>query len=153
MHFDQVILLIARHLIVKAGIAFGDRFQAVVEVKHNFVQRQIIDHHRAVARIGEVKLHPAAVLAEFQHIAQEIIRHKDRGLDPRLFDMIDIGQVGHIGGVVQFHHRPIPHMHMINHRRRGGDKVDIIFSFETVADDLKVQKTQEPAAEAEPKRG
>ncbi len=140
-------------MVVKAGVALGHRFQAVVEVEHHFGQGQVIDHHCPRAGVRQIKLDAATVLAQLQDVTKVIIRHHDGRLDPRLFDVVDIGQVGHVGGVVQVLHGAVLHVQLEDHRRRGGDQVDIIFAFQAVADDFKVQQTKEAAAEAETKRG
>jgi hypothetical protein len=51
-------------LVVERGIALGYRFEPVVEVEHHLVEGQIVFHHGAVAHIGELDLHAAAVLAQ-----------------------------------------------------------------------------------------
>ena len=152
-HFHEVVLPVADHLVIKAGIALGDRLQPVVEIEYHLVERQVIDHHRPAAGIGQVLLDAAAVLAELQHIAEVIVRHEDRRLDARLFHVVDVGQVRHVGGVVQFAHLSVLHVDVIDDRRRGGDQFDIVFAFDPVADHLKVQQAEETAAEAEAKRG
>ncbi len=53
-HFHQKILAVAGDGVVKAGVALGDRFQPVIEIEHHFVERQIIHHHGACARVGKV---------------------------------------------------------------------------------------------------
>ncbi len=57
-------------VIVEAGIAAADRFQAVVEVEHDFVQRQLVAELgagvAAGADVGQVLLDAAAVLAELE---------------------------------------------------------------------------------------
>jgi hypothetical protein len=63
-----------------------DRLQAVVEVEHHLVQRQVVFHHGAVADIGELLLDAAAVLAELEDAAEIFVGREDRGLDPRLLD-------------------------------------------------------------------
>ncbi len=62
-----------------------------------------------------------------------------------------MGHIGHVGRVVQFLHRPIAHMDMIDHGRRGGDQFDIVFAFHPVADHLKVQQPKEPTAKTKAK--
>jgi hypothetical protein len=42
---------------------------------------------------------------------------------------------------------------IVDHRRRGGDQVEIELALQPVADDLQVQKPEEAAAEAEAERG
>src|SRR4029077_11767220 len=42
---DDVAFLVAVDLIVEAGIAAADRFEAIVEIEDDLVQGQAIDHH------------------------------------------------------------------------------------------------------------
>ena len=48
---------------------------------------------------------------------------------------------------------PSRHVDLVDHAGRGGDQVDVVFAFQPVADDLKVQQAEEAAAEAEAERG
>ena len=61
-----------------------------------------------------------------------------------------MGQVRHVGGVVQVAHLAVAHVQLEDHRRRRGDQIQVVFALKPVTDDLKVQKPQKPAAEAEP---
>ena len=64
-HFNKIAGFIAGHLIIKGGIAAGDRFQPVVKVKHHLGQGQFINDHGAGTGVGQVLLAAAPVLAEF----------------------------------------------------------------------------------------
>ena len=64
-HLYKVALLVAGDGVVKAGVAFRDRLQAIIEIEHHFVQRQLVDHHRALADVIEIDLHAAPLLTEF----------------------------------------------------------------------------------------
>ena len=114
-HLHQIVLLIADHLIVKRGIALGHGLQPVIEIKHHLIERQVIDHHSAGSRIGQIHLHAATVLAQLQHITKILIRHQNRGLDPRLFKVIDQCQIRHICGVVQLLDPSVAHVDVIDH--------------------------------------
>ena len=67
--------------------------------------------------------------------------------------MIDGRHIGHVGGVVQIHHRAVAQVDVVDDRGRGGDQVDVIFTLDPVADDLKVQQPQKAAAKAKAERG
>ncbi|MPL67355.1 hypothetical protein SDC9_13046 [bioreactor metagenome] len=151
-HLDHEILAVFAELVVEGGIALRHRFQPVVEVEHHLGERQVIDHHRARAGIGQIELDAAAVLAQLQHVAQIFVGHHDRRLDPRLLDMVDIGQIGHVGGVVQIAHLAVLHVDLEHHARRGGDQIEVIFALQPVAHHFEVQKTKEAATEAEAER-
>jgi hypothetical protein len=85
-HLHEVALAVIGDVVVEGGIALRDRFQPVVEVEHDLVQRQVVDHHGALADIVEVDLHAAPVLAQFQDAAEMFVRRQDRGPDPGLLD-------------------------------------------------------------------
>ena len=140
------------HLIVKARVALGHALQTVIEIKHNLVERQVIDHHGTAARIGQVHLDTATVLAKLQNVPEVFVRYKDRRLDARLFQVVHIGEVGHIGRVVQLLHRAVFHVNVVNNARRGGDEFNVILALDPVADHLKVQKPEEPTAKAKAQR-
>src|SRR5260221_2879505 len=149
---DDVALLVAIDLVVKAGVAAADRFEPVIEVEDNLVERQAIDHHRAVAGVGQILLYPAPLLAQGQHRAEIVVGDEDRRLDPRLLDMVDAHRVRHVGGVVQHHHLAIGEMHLVDDRRRGGNQVEVEFALEALLDDLEMKKAEKAAAEAEAER-
>jgi hypothetical protein len=44
-------------------------------------------------------------------------------------------------------------LHLVDHRRRGGDEVEVIFAGQPLLDDLEVEQAEEAAAEAEAERG
>ena len=115
-HLHQVAVPVVLDLVVEAGIALRDRLQPVVEVEHHLVQRQVVDHHGAGADVGELALDAAAVLAELDHGAEILVRRQDGGLDPGLVDAVDLHQVGHVGRVVQLHHRAVVHVDLVDHR-------------------------------------
>ena len=81
--------------------------------------------------------------------AQELVRHQDRGLDPRLLDVVDPGRVGIVGGVVQLEHGAVALVHAVDHRGRGDDDVEVELALEPLLDDLEVQQAEKAAAEAE----
>ena len=67
--------------------------QAVVEVEHHLVQRQLVDEHGAAAGVGEVFWMPAPVLAELEDGAEVLVGDEDGRLDPRLLDVVDARRV------------------------------------------------------------
>ena len=100
-HLDEVARAIIGDRIIEARVALGDRLQPVIEVEHDFVERQFVDHHGALADIIEIDLNAAPVLAEFQDRAEIIVRGKDRRPDPGLLDLGDLDDIGHVGRIVQ----------------------------------------------------
>ena len=64
----------------------------------------------------------------------------------------DLLRLGHVGGVVQLLHGAVGEMHAIDDGGRRGDQVDVEFALEPLADDLKMQKPEKAATEAEAER-
>ena len=152
-HLDQVAGLVVLDLVVERGVALGDRFQAVVEVEHHLVERQLIDQHGAIADIAQLALHAATVLAQLDDAAQIVVRGEDRRLDPGLQDGLDVHRVGHVGGVVEFDLRAVAHLDLVDHRGGGRDQVEVELAAQALLDDFQVQQAQESAAEAEAQGG
>ena len=152
-HLHQVARLVTDDVIVERGIAARDRLEAVVEIEHHLVQRQLVDQHGARAGIGQGLLPPPPVLAELEHGAEMLVGHEDGGLDPRLLDLGDLLRIGHVGGIVQLLHGAVGHMHAVDDGGRRGDQVDIELALEPLADDLEMQQPEKAAAEAEAERG
>ena len=157
-HLDEVAGAVADLVIVETGIAARNALQPVIEIEHHLVERQFIGDLRAAADIGQVLLDAAAVLAQLQDRPQIIVGDIDHRLDPRLLDLLDAVRVGHVGGIVQLHLgraallRP-RELQLVDHRRRGGDQVEVIFAGQPLLDDLEVEEAQEAAAKAEAQRG
>ena len=133
-------------------------FQPVVEIEHHFVERQFVGDLRAAADISQLFLDAAPVLAQFQDGAEIFVGDIDRRLDPRLLNLRDAVDVGHVGGVVQLHVARVfglaaAQFQLVDHRRRGGDQVEVIFAGQPLLDDFEVEQPKETAAEAEAQRG
>ena len=100
-HLHEIAVAIVGDLIVEGGVALRDRLQPVIEIEHHLVQRQIVDHHGALADIVEIDLHAAPVLTELQDRAEIVVGRQDRRPDPGLVDLLDLHHIRHVGGIVQ----------------------------------------------------
>jgi hypothetical protein len=153
LHLDEVVLAVADHLVVEAGIALGHRFQPVVEVEDDLVQRQVVDHHGAAAGIGEVQLLPRRSWQSFstspRYSSGTRIVALIRGSS--IWSMVAAS--GMSAGLCSSIIVPSRMVDVVDDRGRGGDEVDIVFAFQPVADDLEVQEPEEAAAEAEAEGG
>ena len=107
---------------------------------------------RAAADIGELDLRAAPVLAELEHGAEILVRRQDRRLDPRLLDFQDLHRVGHVDRIVNLDLAAVAQLHLVDHRRRGRDQVEIELALQPLLDDFQVQQAEEAAAEAEAER-
>ena len=95
----------------------------------------------------------AAVLAQFEHRAEIVVRREDRRLDPRLLHFLDVIGVRHIDRIVDFQLLAVAQLDLVDHRGRGRDQIEIEFALEPLLDDLQMQEPEEAAAEAEAERG
>src|SRR5690606_2729097 len=152
VHLDEVAGAVADLVIVKRGVAARYRLQPVVEVEHHLVQGQLVGHLGAAGDIGEALLDAAPVLAELEDRAEMRVGDVDRRLDPRLLHLLDMVGLGPVGGVVDLARRAVGQQHLVDHARRGGDEIEIIFAGEPLLDDLEVEEAEEAAAEAEAQR-
>src|SRR5579885_2717189 len=64
-HFDEIAWPVVRELIIEARIAFRDRFEPVVKIEDDLIERQVIGDERALACVAQIHLDAAPVLAEF----------------------------------------------------------------------------------------
>ena len=70
---------VAGEVIVERGVAARDRLQAVVEIEHDFVQRQLVgEHHARRADVFEVLLLAALVFHQLQDAADIFFVGEDR---------------------------------------------------------------------------
>ena len=79
-------------------------------------------------------------------------RREDVRDDDRFAYFLDVLRGRHLGWVVQRHHAAVRFQHLVNHRRRSGDEIEVVFALEPLLDDLHMQQAEEAAAEAEAHR-
>ena len=131
------------------------RFQPVVEIEHHFVERQFVGHLRAAADIGQVLLDAAAVLAQLQDRAEIFVgayRSSPRSTARRCCSIL-LGSGMSAGLCSSICAGAVGQLDLVDHRRRGGDQVEVVFAGQPLLDDLEVEQAEEPAAEAEAERG
>src|SRR3546814_11361754 len=61
VHLDEIALAVPDLVIVEAGIAAADALQAIVEVEHDLVQRQLVGEMGAAGDAGPIILAAGAV--------------------------------------------------------------------------------------------
>ena len=153
VHLHQIALAVELHVVVEAGVALRNGFQAVVEIQYHFVERQLVDqHHTVLADVFQLLLDATAVFAELEQTAHEVGTRENGGLDDGFLDARDLGQGRQSGGVIHIQFRVIREVDLIAHRGRGGDEIQIELAFEALLHDFHVQQAQESAAEAETQR-
>ena len=92
-------------MIIERRIAARGRFQPVVEIEHDLVQRHLVQqHHAAAADVLELLLHPALLFQQLQNPADVLFARDHGGVDDRLFDLLDVGRIGKLGRIIDLDH-------------------------------------------------
>ena len=140
-------------MVVDRGIAPGDGLEAVIEIEHDLVERNLVGEHDTVAGgVFEPLLHAALLLEQFQNPAQVVVRGDHGHQKHRLLDLLDRRLGWPAAGVIDFHHLAIGLGHTVAHAGRGGDQAYIKLPLQALLHDLQVQQAQEAAAKPESER-
>ena len=94
-------------MIIERRIAARRRLQPVVEIQHDFIQRHLIEQqHAAAADVLELLLRAALFFQQLQDLAEIFLARDHRGIDDRLFDLLDLGRIGKLLRIVDFDTSP-----------------------------------------------
>ncbi|SOY47098.1 hypothetical protein CBM2588_A130033 [Cupriavidus taiwanensis] len=149
---DHVGRAIFLELVVHRRVAARDRLQAVEEIEHDFRHRDFVGQLHLLAVVAHVDLRAALLRAQRDHRADIFLRHVQVDGDDRLQDGVDLARVRHLGRIFHGDGGAVAHLHLVDHRRRGGDQVHVELALQALLHDLHVQQAQEAAAEAEAQR-
>ena len=140
----------ALELVIIACVALSAGFQRVEEVVHDLVQRKVVVQiDTGLVEILHVPEHTAALLTQLHYVADVIRRRINMRLHHRLIRLLYLGGVGVVGRVIDENRLAVHLVDLVHNRRRGGDKIEIVFTLQTLLYYLHVQKSQKSAAEAE----
>ena len=143
----------AGHMVVEGGVAARNGLQLVVEVEHDFVERQFVgDEHPVRRQVLQRFLDAALVLAQLQDSAHVLVGREDHRRDDWLVDPRNPAGVRQLGGAVDLLHLAVGRRHAVQDARRGRHEVDVELTFQPLLHDLHVQQPQEAAAETEAQR-
>ncbi len=149
VELHEVVPAVFARCVVEARVAAAHGFQAVVEVEHDFGERQIVleNHLRLVDVFHRLEL--AALLVAERHERTHVFLGREYlRLHVGFLDVVVTACVGELGGALDFHHRAVAHVHVVFHVRNSRDDVDVEFAVEAFLHDFHVQKPEEPSAEA-----
>ena len=153
IQFDEVRWSETVHMPIEGRIAFGDRFEFVVEVDHDLAQGHIEEQfHTVAADILLFDEFTAFTEAERHNRADEISCRDHRRTYIRLLDPVNLRQIRHAGRVMHLYHTAIFGIDIIGYVRHRGDDVHIEFAIQTLLHDLHVQQAKESAAKTEAQR-
>src|SRR5258707_778123 len=76
-------------LVVERAVAARHRLQAVEEIHHHLVERQVVGDHDVPRRVVHVGLRAALVGAKADHRADVFLRHEDLAGHDRLAELLD----------------------------------------------------------------
>ena len=103
VELDHGRLPVAGEVVVERGVSARDGFQAVVEVEHDFVQRQfVLQHDARAADVLETLLLAALLFHQLQNAADIFFVGQDHREDDRLFDFGNFALIGPAGRIVDF---------------------------------------------------
>src|SRR6185437_2073144 len=124
------------------------------EIKHHFIQRQLIgEHHARRAYVLKRFLLSALLFHQLENAADILLIRKNGGKNDRFFHFPYLALRGPAGGIIDFNHLTVSFGDFVAHAGRRGDQVKAEFAFQPFLDDLHVEQTEESAAEPEAKRG
>ncbi len=150
IQLHEVVAPVFARGVVEARIAAAYRLEAVVEVEHDFGERQVVlEDDLFFVEVFHGLEFAALFFAQRHERAHVVLGRKDLGLHVRLFDVVVAARVGELGGAFDFHHRAVAHVHVVFHVRHGRDDVHVEFAVEAFLHDFHVQQPEEPGAEAE----
>src|ERR1700761_5290652 len=143
----------ARKMIVERGVAARRRFQAVVEIQNDFVERQFVQQqHPARADILELLLNPALFFQQLQYLADIFFARDDGCINDRLFHLLDGGGLRELLRIIYLDDFASGSRNAIANTRRGGNQVDLEFALEALLHYVKGQRAEKTAAETEAER-
>jgi len=153
LKLHKAISAIAGRLIIEGTVSSGHRFDLVVEIDQDLVERQDGRDHDALGVDGVGRLHHAALIHHDLHdVADILIRDHHKALHDRFPDLLDDAHVGKVRGVVDLEDLAIGLHHLVDDARVGGDDVHVVLAAQALDDDLHVEESEESAAESEAER-
>ena len=124
-----------------------------MEVDEDLVHRDPAGQHHAPRVEGFGVLDEPAFLGNESHdVAQVFARCDHECLHDGLQYRLDVGDVGHEGGIVHLLHRTIGHLDLIHHARVSRDDVHVELAAEALLHDLHVEQSEESAAQPKAQR-
>ena len=153
VEFHEVVPAVFARGVVEARVTAAHGLKAVVEVEHDFGERQVVleDDLRLVDVFHRLEF-AALLVAESHECAHEFLGRKYLRLNVGFLDVVVAASVGELGGAFYFHHRAVAHVHVVFHVRHRRDDVHVEFAVEAFLHDFHVQQSEEPGAEPESER-
>src|SRR5580700_1640259 len=137
-------------MVIERSVAAGDGFKAVVEVEHDFVERQLVMQHDAGgADIFESLLLAAFVLDQLQDSADVFFVGEDGCENHRLFNFGDFAGVGPARRIIDFDHFAVSLVDLVAHAGSGGDEFERELALEALLNDFHMEQAEKAAAETE----
>ncbi len=153
VQLDQLAAGIAVELVVEGRIAARARLERVKKVVDDLVEGHfVVNLHASRLNVLHIDVHAALLLAQLHDGAHIVGRREDLRRNHGLLHVVDVGRIGQISGVVDVQLGTVGLDHVVDHRGRGGNQIQIELALQALLNDLHVQQTQEARAEAEAQR-
>jgi hypothetical protein len=115
VELDERRLPVAGHVIVERRVAARNGLQAIVEVQHDFVERQLVrDEHAVLGDVLQALLDAALLLAQLENAADVLVRRQHHGGNDRLLELRDAARIRKLGGTV--HSTSVPSVIVTRYR-------------------------------------
>ena len=140
-------------MVVQRGVALGAGFQLIKEVVNNLAQGQgVVQFHPVGAQVLHILHGAAPILAQFHNRTDKVRGRQDSCGHHRLAYLLDLS-FGELRRVHDVSFRAVFRHHHVFHVRGGRNQHQIKLAFQTLANNLEVQQTQETATETRPQGG
>ena len=137
-------------MIIERRVAAGDRFEPVIKVENDLVERKLVGEQDAGrGYILEVDLAAALFLDEFEDAANVFLVGENFGHDDRLANRLDIGGLGPARGIIDLDNAAVGQRDVVAHPRSGGDQIQFVLALQPLLNNLHMKQAEKSAAEAE----
>src|SRR5215470_11287926 len=138
-------------MIIERGVSSRSRFELVVKIEDDFIQRQIVSEHNPVGRyILEPLLNAPLLFKKFENRPEVFVARHDGCANYRLFNRRDTSGVRQLCGIVDLYKLACSSQYSIAHGRGGSDEFERELSFKTLLNDLHMEKAEKTASKTEP---
>ncbi len=153
VQLHQIRGAITGDFIIHRSVTAANRFQPIIKIYHNLIERQLVHQHGALRpKIANFFLTTTLLFADLEHAAEEFLGQVDGGFDHRLFDPIDFRFVRQPHRIIDHQHRAVYHHDPIDDGRRSGDQAEAELPLEPLTYDIHMQEAKKTAAKSKAQR-
>ena len=153
IEFHQIARAIVGELVIKGRIALCTALELVEEIEDELSQGHVEPHLNGFLReMDHVGGDTAMLDGELHDRAGVLGRRDDLGFEVGLLDAVDARCVGKVLRAADLDHGAIGLIHVVVHRRAGGDQGKTELALEALLDNLHMEQSQKPTRKPKPTR-